>query len=247
MTAVAYEVEPLVRVGQEWATLPKGLPRQETSAIRLLLVDDHTLFRQGLASLLKSRGGMEVVGQAGDGIEAVRLARQLQPDVVLMDISMPGMNGVDATREITRSLPGVRVLVLGTPSYTDQLMPILRAGAAGYLLKEADADELFRGIAAVHNGNSYFSPEVSTRLVQSMFVVGRSRLQPVHQPLTAREREILDLVAEGHPNQEIARRACVSVKTVEAHKANIIAKLGLKGAIDLVRYAVRKQMSELEA
>lgn len=221
--------------------------RPEPARVRVLLVDDHSLLRQGLAALIDSRDGYEVVGQAGNGQEAVEMARQLRPDVVLMDIAMPVMNGIDATREITKQVPGVRVLVLSTPSYADQLLPILRAGASGYLLKDADAFELFHAIDAVNAGHAYFSPQVSSRMMHNLFLVERNGAKGMEEPLSTREREIVDLVADGCSNQEIAQRLCVSVKTVEAHKSHIIAKLGLKGTIDLVRYAVRRQMMDLDA
>jgi two-component system, NarL family, response regulator NreC len=221
-------------------------PQHVGATIRILLVDDHTLLRQGLASLLRGTAGMQVVGEAGNGRDAVTLAERLRPDVILMDIAMPLVNGVEATREIARRFPGIRVLVLGTPSYADQVVPILRAGAAGYLLKDSEAEELYRAIQAVHQGNCYFSPAVSGRLVDRL-VSNRPPGRNCEQPLSAREREILDLVVDGFTNQEIAQRSCLSVKTVEAHKSHIIAKLGLRSTLELIKYGVRRQMLELDA
>lgn len=243
----ALEMAPPVDGLRSRAVAPGLSICRQADSIRLLVVDDHTLLRQGLVSLIEARSGMQVVGEAGNGRDAVQMAERLRPDVVLMDVAMPLMNGVDATRDIVRRVPGTRVLVLGTPAYEDQLVAILRAGATGFLLKDADADELFRAIQVVHQGNSYFSPAVSSRIVHTLFLAKRSGSPLGEQTLTAREREILDMVAEGHTNQSIARSMCVSVKTVEAHKAHIIGKLGLRGAIDLVKYAVRRQMSNLDA
>ncbi len=227
--------------------LTAATPRQETTRIRVLVVDDHTLVRQGLVSLIGYRMGMQVVGEASNGRDALRLIAALHPDVVLIDIAMPLMSGVETTREITRCFPSVRILVLSTLSYADQLVPILRAGAAGYILKDADSAELFRAIEAVRYGSTYFSPAVSAHIVRKLLLTQRNHTSQPLQTLTVREREILNLIADGCSNQEIARRLCVSVKTVEAHKSHMIGKLGLKGALDLVRYAVRQQMTNLDA
>lgn len=229
------------------ADLTAATPRQDTTRIRVLVVDDHTLVRQGLVSLIGYRIGMQVVGEASNGRDALRLIPVLNPDVVLIDVAMPVMSGVETTREITRRFPGVRILVLSTLSYADQLVPILRAGAAGFILKDADSEELFRAIEAVHYGNTYFSPAVSSHIVRKLLVPQRHQTSQPSPTLTVREREILNLIADGYSNQEIAERLCVSVKTVEAHKSHMIGKLGLRGALDLVRYAVRQQMTDLDA
>ncbi|MHB1005545.1 MAG: response regulator [Chloroflexota bacterium] len=241
------EVEPTSELHVARGMAATGVAsRPEAARIRVLLVDDHTLLRQGLASLVRARVGMQVVGEAGNGRDAVQMAELLRPDVVLMDMAMPDMNGLEATREISRRLPGTHVIILGSPAYADQLAPIVCAGAVGYLFKDTDAEELFIAVEAVARGNAYFGLEISTSLVRRGFPM-RHGAGAAHQPLTSREREILDLVAEGYPNQEIGQQLCVSVKTVEAHKAHIIAKLGLRGALDLMKYAVRRQMTALGA
>lgn len=215
--------------------------------IRVLIADDHTLLRQGLRFLLEMRGNIEVVAEARNGREAVQKTEQFKPDIVLMDIGMPVMNGIEATRHIARRDRRTRVVILSTRMYEDYLSQILRAGASGYVLKDADAEELIRAIEQVHHGSSYVSPALSSTIVFDYLNGGRNhtRLEESDK-LTSREREILQLIAEGQSNQQIAEQLCVSVKTVEAHKAHMIDKLGLRGSLALTRYAVQKQLLQVE-
>ena len=209
------------------------------SRIRVLLADDHTLVRKGLRSLLDAEADLEVVGEAGDGREAVDKARRLRPDVVLMDITMPGLNGLEATRQIRHSLPAAKVLVLTVHANAEYVFQILRAGAAGYLVKQAAVAELIAAIQAVSRGETYLSAAISPKAVEAYR--RQAEAMDVEPPrLTDREREVLQLIAEGRTNREIAARLNVSVKTVEAHRAHVMDKLGLRSTAELTRYALRQ-------
>ncbi|CAG1010469.1 MAG: response regulator transcription factor [Anaerolinea sp.] len=193
--------------------------------IHVLIADDHTLFRDGLRALLTSIAGIEVVGEAASGKEAVRLAVEHQPDVILMDIQMPDLNGIEATRQILRTSPHIGIVVLTMFQDDDSVFAVMRAGARGYVLKGADQGVLLRAVRAVANGESLFSPEIAARLMQ--FFAG---LDPASRPelfpeLTEREREILSFIANGHTNAEIAEKLVISMKTVRNHVSNIFSKL----------------------
>ena len=205
---------------------------------RIVIADDHGTMREGLRLLLNSQPDLEVVGEAGDGREAIRLACQLAPDVLLMDISMPGMNGLDATKKIKEQCPNIRVLTLTRHSDDGFLKQLLAAGASGYALKLSSADDLMRAIRTVSAGGTYIDPAVAGKLVSS---AARAAHKPGPTPrvdLTEREEEVLRMIAWGHSNKEIATRLNLSVKTIEAHKANAMQKLNMTGRIDIVRYAV---------
>lgn len=194
-------------------------------SIRVLIADDHTLFRDGLRALLASISDIEVVGEASSGREAVRMAVEYQPDVILMDIQMPDRNGIEATSQILRTSPHIGIVVLTMFQDDDSVFAVMRAGARGYVLKGADQGVLLRAVRAVANGESLFSPEIATRMMQFF-----SNLQPTSRPelfpeLTEREREILSCVADGQTNAEIAERLVISIKTVRNHVSNIFSKL----------------------
>jgi DNA-binding NarL/FixJ family response regulator len=194
-------------------------------AIRALIADDHTLFRDGLRALLASIPDVEVVGEASSGSEALKLAVEHQPDVILMDIQMPDLNGIEATRQILRVTPHVGIIVLTMFQDDDSVFAVMRAGARGYVLKGADQAVLLRAVRAVANGESLFSPEIAARLMQFF-----ANLEPASRPelfpeLTAREREILSLISEGQTNAEIAEKLVISMKTVRNHVSNIFSKL----------------------
>lgn len=217
--------------------------------IRVLITDDHTLFRSGLRLLLSNEPDIAVVGEAGDGAEAIRLARTLRPDVVLMDITMPGMSGLDATRAIRQDLPEVRVLILTMHEDEGYLRGSLRAGASGYVLKRAAATELPAAIRAAWRGEAFIYPSLTRALVRAYLeAVGRMPPEQVVRAafdgLTERELTVLRLLALGYTNQEVADLLVLSVKTVETHRARIMDKLGLKSRADLVRYAIRKGLLE---
>lgn len=207
--------------------------------IRVLLADDHDLFRAGLRVLLQDLGGIEVVAEAGDGREALRLAGELRPDVVLMDLMMPGLNGLEATARMARDFPGVRVLVLSMNAAEEFVLPAVRAGASGYILKNARPAELEQAIRAVARGETYLTPAVSGHLIDDY-----RRRTPGEagslDKLSPRQREVLQLVAEGHSSKEIARRLGVSAKTVETYRSQLMDALDIHDIAGLTRYAIRK-------
>jgi DNA-binding NarL/FixJ family response regulator len=201
--------------------------------IRILLADDHTVVREGIRMLLESRGDFEVIAQASDGREAVKLAGEQHPDVVLMDISMPILNGLTATRQIVKQYPDVKVLVLTMHEDHEAVSQILKAGASGYIVKKSAASDLFGAIEAVCEGQAFFSPSISRMLLED-YASGQG------EPLSTREMEILQLIGEGRPNREIASMLYISVKTVEGHKENIKKKLGAKNQAELMKCALSK-------
>ena len=215
--------------------------------IRVLLTDDHTLFRQGIKTLLSAEPDMEVVGEAGNAAEAVPLAAQLRPDIVLMDIGMAGLSSFEATRLIRRERPDTRVMFLSMYDDEDYLSECMELGAAGYVLKDSPCDQLVNGIREVHRGGNYLSPKLLTRLVDDFRQQGRNPgpRQPRFGTLTKREREILKMLAEGKSVKEIAAAFDLSVKTVEAHKFNLMRKLDIHNKAQLVQYAIQKKIIRL--
>lgn len=193
--------------------------------IRVLIADDHTLFREGLRALLSSIPDVEVVGEASSGKEALRLAVEHQPDVILMDIQMPDLNGIEATRQILRTSPHVGIIVLTMFQDDDSVFAVMRAGARGYVLKGADQAVLLRAVRAVANGESLFSPEIAARLMQFFANLEPASRTELFPELTEREREILSFVADGQTNAEIAEKLVISMKTVRNHVSNIFSKL----------------------
>lgn len=211
----------------------------------ILLVDDHPIFREGLRSLIDKDAKAIVVGEAGDGAEAVRLAGELKPDLVVMDLTMPIMNGIDATREITKQYPGTRVLALSMESDRFFVVEVLKAGATGYLLKDTAFAELAEAIATVARGETYLPRKISTLLVKEFLQCIPEEMNLVYQNLTAREREILQLVADGKSIKEIAYLLGNSYKTVENQRQAIMQKLQLFTIAELTKYAVRHGLSSL--
>ncbi len=206
--------------------------------IKVLLVDDHTILREGIRLLLGREGDVEIVGEAEDGIQAMELVEDLHPDVVIMDISMERMGGLEATKEITQAFPGIRVVILTMHDNEEYLVGALKAGASGYVLKEAAATDLANAIRTADRGDVYLYPTVARKLVAD-YVKRVSSPRGIGETLTTREREVLKLVAEGYTNKEIAGLLGISIKTVENHRANIMRKLDLHDRTDLARYAVR--------
>jgi DNA-binding NarL/FixJ family response regulator len=211
------------------------------STIRVFLADDHTILRSGLRLVLEREPGLTVVGEAGDGRSALQTLAAECADVVVMDVAMPGLNGVETTAQLLRQCPSTAVVMLSMHSDETYVLRCLRAGARGYVLKESAEGELIDAIRTVAAGGSFFSPKVR-RLLQQEHVeqLRRSGADDSYDLLTAREREVLQLVAEGNSNKEIAGRLFLSVLTVETHRKKIIDKLGLHGTADLILYAARK-------
>ncbi len=209
-----------------------------TDKIRVLLVDDHTILRAGLRVILSAEADIEVVDEASDGQEAVAKAERLSPDVALMDISMPVMDGLEATRRIHHSRPEVKILVLTIHDNEEYLFQVLEAGGSGYLVKKSADTELISAIRAVHRGEAFLSP-LATKMVirRYLHAVGQGEKKQNYDNLTRREKEVLKLIAGGYTNQEIADRLIISVKTVETHRAHILEKLELHTRADLVKYA----------
>ncbi len=217
------------------------------SKIKLVLADDHAVVRSGLRMLLQAQPDMEIVGEAESGTQALAQVRSLQPDVILMDIQMPGMNGIEATRQIKEAYSDTAVLALTMHEDDQYFFEMLQAGASGYLPKRAAPDELVRAIRTVSRGEVFLYPSLATRLVQS-YVGGDAGDDSVAlvSDLTPREKEVLVLIAEGLTNPEIAEKLVISVKTVDRHRENIMRKLNLHSRIDLVKYALRHGLIALE-
>ena len=212
--------------------------------ISLLVADDHTLVRRGLVSLLSLHERMQVVGEAADGRAAVEIAARLEPDVVLLDISMPGLNGLEATRQIKKLSGKIKILILTAHDNEEYVLEVVRSGANGYLLKNSAAEDLYNAILSVHSGHAFFSPSVSRILVddylKSNNPEGANQSAPKVDPrLTAREREVLQLVAEGDTHLQIAEILHISVRTVDTHCNNIMKKLDIHDTAGLVTYAIK--------
>lgn len=214
---------------------------------RILLVDDHQIMREGLMSLMAGEPDLEVVGDASDGRQAVQLAKRLKPDLVVMDISMPGLSGIEATRQILNELDRVRVLALSMHADPRFVAGALEAGAHGYMIKDCTSQELLECIRTVAGGGTYLSPQVAEVVVKG-FVrrLGEETGTPPASVLTPREREVLQLLVEGHTVRAIAERIHLGVKTVETHRRNIMEKLGLKNLVDLIKYAMREGVVSLD-
>jgi DNA-binding NarL/FixJ family response regulator len=215
--------------------------------IRVLLADDHTIVREGVRLCLEAMGDIEVVAEAEDGQMAVLLANQLRPDVAVVDLTMPRLNGVEAIRQIKRDLPDTEVVVLSVHDSEPYVVQALRAGAAGYVLKRNAATELAAAIRAAHDGQAYLHPSIARRVIDdylSRIHASEDAASEPHERLTPREREVLQLAAEGHTTRAIAGLLCLSTKTVEHHRSSLMTKLGLRGQTELVKYAIRAGLVE---
>jgi two-component system response regulator NreC len=213
---------------------------------KIILADDHRVVREGLRSLLEGEADFQVVAEAADGREAVRLCRELSPDVIIMDVAMPELNGVDATRAIAAESPGTKVLALSMHKDRQFVSGMLAAGAAGYLLKEAAYDEVVRAIRVVRENKTFLSPAVAGVVVQD-YVRGMVHPDRYSGPeLTDREREVLQLVAEGRTTKEIADRLFISVKTVESHRRQLMDKIGVRSIAELTKWAIKIGLTSLD-
>jgi len=208
---------------------------------RIILADDHALFRQGIKNILEKDEGVEVIGEAGDGLKLLELLKKMTPDMVILDISMPNLRGLEATREIKMILPDVKVLILSMHKDREYMYSAISAGAEGYLLKEDADTDLFAAIEKIRQDGQYISPllfgELTNELFQPHLKVPSA---PQYDPLTTREREVLKLIAEGNSNKEIADYLFISVRTVENHRANVMRKLNIQSTANLIKYAIRK-------
>ena len=214
---------------------------------RVLLVDDHAMIRQGLSSLLEKQPDIEVVGSVEDGRKAVDIARELAPDLVIMDISMPNLNGIDAARKILGEMGDVKVITLSIHSSRRFVAEMLKAGASGYVLKECLFDELIEAIKTVSNGGIYLSPKITGVVIEDYVKRLSTQYQPEGTVLNEREREVLQFLSEGKSTKQIAMQLHVSAKTIESNRRNIMDKLGINSVAELTKYAVREGLTPLES
>lgn len=226
--------------------------------VRVLLVDDHAILREGIRYLLSASGEVDVVGEAQDGVEALEMVDRLKPDAVLMDIAMPRMNGIEATTELKKRYPALPVLILSMYDSEEYVLPILKAGAAGYVLKRAAAQELVSALKAVMAGQVILHPDVARTVMENLHQGQGGHLQPppgekheggMHpmlEQLTDREREVLTHIAQGLTNQQIGEKLFISIKTVQAHRANLMEKLDLHDAVELTKFAIKTGLVSLD-
>jgi DNA-binding NarL/FixJ family response regulator len=225
-----------------------GEPNVADERIRLLIADDHELFRRGLRMVLEDEDDIEVIDEAGDGEQAVEMAREHAPDVVVMDVRMPGLTGIQAARRIKEEEPGTKILVLTISDEEDDLYEAIKAGANGYLLKEISIDEIAHAVRSVHSGQSLISPSMASKLLDEFATMIKKEEQKEEVPaprLTPREMEVLEHVAQGMNNREIAKALFISENTVKNHVRNILEKLHLHSRMEAVVYAVREKLLEI--
>ncbi len=215
-----------------------------SDSIRVLIVDDHSIVRKGIRALLATERDIEVVGEASDGTEAVAQAHALSPDVILMDLVMPKMDGIEATRQITARQPGARILVLTSFAADDKVFPAIKSGALGYLLKDTGPDELIQAIHQVHRGEPSLEPSIARKVLSELSHPPKTPLTP--EPLTERELDVLRWVAQGQSNREIADKLVISETTVRTHVSNILSKLHLASRTQAALYALREGLASLE-
>jgi NarL family two-component system response regulator LiaR len=216
----------------------------EEQPIRVMIVDDHTIVRKGIKALLAETNDIQVIGEAGDGMEAVQLSKRLEPDIILMDLLMPIMDGIEATRQITYEQPNVRVLTVTSFVGDEKVFPAIKAGAVGYLLKDSEPAELIRSIYRVYRGEPSLHPIIARKMVKE--IVELPAAKPAPEALTAREVEVLELVAQGLSNEEIAARLVVSEATVRTHISHLLDKLHLANRVQATLYALREGLTSLD-
>ena len=213
--------------------------------ITVILADDHTLVRQGLRALLRNEDDISVIGEADNGRQAVQMTQRLKPDVVLMDVAMPSLNGLEATRQIVQQSPGSKIVILSCYSDDEYVRQLIEAGAVGYLVKQNAAQDVLTAIREARKGNAFFSPAISKRLLeQHRQALAKNESLQEQGDLTSRQLEVLQLIAEGRANKQIAAELCLSIKAVEKHRRQLMNKLGLHDVASLTRYAISKGMIE---
>jgi len=213
--------------------------------IRILLVDDHKILRDGICSIVKEYPDMDVIGEAADGKTALRLVEELSPDVVIMDISMPDLNGIDATRKIIADHPKIKVIALSMHHDKQFVSEIFKAGASGYLLKDCAFDELEHAVRIVMDGKTYINPQIASLVIESLVNQPQPAIQKAFSLLTDREREVLQLIAEGQSTKEIASKLNVSAKTIESHRRQVMGKLNIRNVAELTKYAIREGLTSV--
>jgi two-component system response regulator NreC len=216
-------------------------------SIRVILADDHTIVRHGLSRLIQQQEDMEVIAQAGDGHSTVELTRELSPDMVIMDIGMPDLNGIDATRQIVRDFPGIKVIGLSMHSGKKFVIEMLKAGASGYLLKDCALEELVTAIKTVSAGKIYLSPLITDVVVENYVLNSKKKESSAFSLLSQREREVLQLIAEGKTTKQIGQRLHISPKTVEGHRLRLMSKLNMDSVAQLTKYAIQEGLTSLES
>jgi len=215
------------------------------SQIKVLLAEDHTIVRKGICSLIDGKADIQVLGEAEDGREAIERAEALAPDIVLMDITMPHLNGLEATRQIKKRCPQVKILALTMYTNEEYILQIIQAGASGYVIKQAAPAELISAIHAVYRGDMFLSPSVSKVIIDEYMKHKAPNVSAKYDELTDREREVLQLLAEGHSNRSIAKELNISIKTARVHRIRVMKKLECQSVSDLVKYAIRKGIISL--
>jgi len=216
--------------------------------IRVFIADDHTMLRDGLKNILHGSDGIEVVGEAGDGLEAVKKIKKTRPDVCIIDLNMPGLKGIDVTKMIKEALPGVKVVVLTMHDKEEYIYQSIRNGASGYVLKTSPSEEIIAAVRDTYHGKLFFSSEVSQEIIKK-YIENRSNDQPVYSKydlLTQREQEIFNLLIQGNSNRNIAEVLCISIKTVENHRTNIMGKLEVHNFIELIKYGAKLGLIDLD-
>jgi two-component system, NarL family, response regulator NreC len=219
----------------------------DTMAVTILLADDHHVMRQGLRLLLEAQGDFRIVAEAGDGLEAVKLAERLKPHVLIVDLIMPGINGLEVARQVSHHSPHTRIIMLSMYGNEAYVLEALRNGVVGYVLKDANATELLRAVHEVVAGRRYLSPPLSEHAMEAYLQKAQDGVLDLYETLTTREREVLQLAAEGRTNADIAAALGVSPRTVETHRAHLVRKLGLRTQADLIRYALKRGILPMDA
>lgn len=215
-------------------------------SIKIIIADDHKIMRDGLRNLLKKQIDMEIIGEADNGKKAVEMAREMEPDVIIMDIAMPELNGIEATRQILDDNPTIKIVALSMHSKRQFIIEILKAGASGYLLKDCAFEELAKAVRVVYRNQTYLSPKIADIITED-YLSNLSEDNSVFSTLTKREREVLQLLAEGNTTRQIANELNVSVKTIETHRRNMMKKLDTNSVAELTKYAVREGITSLES